>query len=141
MIRMITTQTTMSTPPRLQAQIMNLSRFSSEGLLLKFLKVENIYVDVLRDYFGQYGELAECRLVVDKHSSKSRGFGFVAFVDQDCSNEVLEQKHYLLGKEVECKAALSKHDSNQRVSDEKSKKIFVGGIPLYVTEGKILSPR
>jgi hypothetical protein len=27
------------------------------------------------------------------------------------------------------------------VSDEKSKKIFVGGIPLYVTEGRSCSPR
>ena len=140
MIWKITTKTTMRIPPKLQVR-MNWSRFSSEGLLLKFRKVSNPKADVLRDYFGQYGELAECRLVVDKHSSKSRGFGFVAFQDPDCTQAVLEQKHYLIGKEVECKAALSKHDSNQRVSDEKSKKIFVGGIPLYVTEGRTFSPR
>ena len=79
--------------------------------------------------------------MVDKHSSKSRGFGFVSFVDPDASQLVLDQKHSILGKEVECKAALSKQDSNQRVSDEKSKKIFVGGIPLYVTEGRSCSPR
>ena len=91
---------------------------------------------MLRDYFGNFGELVECRLVVDKHSNKSRGFGFVAFQDPDASNHVLAQKHFLFGKEIECKAALSKQDSNQRVSDEKSKKVFVGGIPLYVTEGK-----
>lgn len=95
---------------------------------------------MLRDYFGQYGELVECRLVVDKHSNKSRGFGFVAFQDFDASQSVLEKKHSILGKEVECKAALSKQDSNQRVSDEKSKKIFVGGIPLYVTESKTALP-
>jgi RNA recognition motif-containing protein len=83
----------------------------------------------------------ECRLVVDKHSSKSRGFGFVSFHDPDSSQLVLDQKHSILGKEVECKAALSKQDSNQRVSDEKSKKIFVGGIPLYVTEGSSFLPR
>lgn len=141
MIRTNTTKTTTNTPQKPQVQMLNLSRFSSEGLLLRFLKVGDLYADVLRDYFGQYGELAECRLVVDKHSSKSRGFGFVAFHDPDSSQAVLDQKHFLLGKEVECKAALSKHDSNQRVSDEKSKKIFVGGIPLYVTEGRTFSPR
>ena len=90
---------------------------------------------MLQDYFGQYGELVECRLVVDKHSNKSRGFGFVAYGDPDSSQACLAQRHTIFGKEIECKAALSKHDSNQRVSDEKSKKIFVGGIPLYVTEG------
>lgn len=96
---------------------------------------------MLREYFSQFGELSECRLVVDKNSNKSRGFGFVAFIDQDTSQAVLEQRHLIFGKEVECKAALSKQDSNQRVSDEKSKKIFVGGIPLYVTEGSLPSRR
>jgi RNA recognition motif-containing protein len=101
----------------------------------KYRKVTATHPDVLRDYFGQFGELAECRLVVDKHSNKSRGFGFVALKDMDASQVVLDQRHLIFGKEVECKAALSKQDSNQRVSDEKSKKIFVGGIPLYITEG------
>lgn len=95
--------------------------------------------DVLRNYFSEYGELGECRLVVDKHSNKSRGFGFVSFVDYDCSQEVLNMRHSINGKEVECKAALSKQDSNQRVCDEKSKKIFVGGIPLYLTEEELKS--
>lgn len=123
-------------PPELPAQTTSLFRFLSEDLLPRLRKVGKSEPDVLRDYFGQYGELVECRLVVDKHSNKSRGFGFVSFVDPDACQDVLDQRHSIFGKEVECKAALSKQDSNQRVTDEKSKKIFVGGIPLYVTEGR-----
>ena len=53
---------------------------------------------MLQDYFGQYGELVECRLVVDKHSNKSRGFGFVAYGDPDSSQACLAQRHTIFGK-------------------------------------------
>lgn len=39
--------------------------------------------------------------------------------------------------EIECKDAISKNDSNVRVCDEKTRKVFVGGLPSDVTEGKI----
>jgi hypothetical protein len=32
------------------------------------------------------------------------------------------------GKEIECKLALSKNDSKLKVSEEKTRKIFVGGL-------------
>jgi RNA recognition motif-containing protein len=92
---------------------------------------------ILYDHFSQYGKLVECRLVLDKNTLKSRGFGFVSFQNNQALHVVTQITHKLCGKEVECKPALSKQDSNQRVNEEKSKKVFVGGLPLEATESDL----
>lgn len=92
---------------------------------------------ILYDHFSQYGKLVECRLVLDKNTLKSRGFGFVSFQNNQALHVVTQMTHKLCGKEVECKQALSKQDSNQRVNEEKSKKVFVGGLPLEATENDL----
>lgn len=92
---------------------------------------------ILYDHFSQYGNLVECRLVLDKNTLKSRGFGFVSFQNNQALRVVTQMTHKLCGKEVECKQALSKQDSNQRVNEEKSKKVFVGGLPLEATENDL----
>uniref|UniRef100_A0A8C5D6Z4 RRM domain-containing protein n=1 Tax=Gouania willdenowi TaxID=441366 RepID=A0A8C5D6Z4_GOUWI len=95
----------------------------------------------LRNYFSQYGEVVDCVIMKDKTTNQSRGFGFVKFKDPNCVRTVLETKpHNLDGRNIDPKPCTprgmqpektrtkdgwkgSKADSN------KSKKIFVGGIP------------
>lgn len=92
---------------------------------------------ILHDHFSQFGKLVECRLVLDKNTLKSRGFGFVSYQNNQALHIVTQMTHKLCGKEVECKQALSKQDSNHRVNEEKSKKVFVGGLPLEATENDL----
>ncbi|XP_061594547.1 DAZ-associated protein 1 isoform X5 [Cololabis saira] len=97
--------------------------------------------ETLRNYFSQYGEVVDCVIMKDKTTNQSRGFGFVKFKDPNCVRTVLETKpHNLDGRNIDPKPCTprgmqpeksrtkegwkgSKADSN------KSKKIFVGGIP------------
>ncbi|XP_061094446.1 DAZ-associated protein 1 isoform X1 [Conger conger] len=97
--------------------------------------------ETLRNYFSQYGEVVDCVIMKDKTTNQSRGFGFVKFKDPNCVRTVLETKpHNLDGRNIDPKPCTprgmqpektrskdgwkgSKSDSN------KSKKIFVGGIP------------
>lgn len=39
--------------------------------------------DSLRDAFSQYGEVADAKVVMDRETGRSRGFGFVSFNSQD----------------------------------------------------------
>uniref|UniRef100_A0A3B3XBG3 RRM domain-containing protein n=1 Tax=Poecilia mexicana TaxID=48701 RepID=A0A3B3XBG3_9TELE len=99
------------------------------------------FLETLRNYFSQYGEVVDCVIMKDKTTNQSRGFGFVKFKDPNCVRTVLETKpHNLDGRNIDPKPCTprgmqpeksrtkegwkgSKADSN------KSKKIFVGGIP------------
>lgn len=39
--------------------------------------------------------------------------------------------------QIECKDALTKHDSNVKVNDEKSRKVFIGGLPHDITQDQL----
>lgn len=44
----------------------------------------------LRDLFAQAGEVLSCDLILDKFTSKSRGFAFVEMASQEDANKAIE---------------------------------------------------
>ncbi|KAG0325284.1 hypothetical protein BG004_003257, partial [Podila humilis] len=52
----------------------------------------------LKAYFAKYGELTDCMVMKDTITGKSRGFGFLTFVDSKNVDAVLKEDHYLDGK-------------------------------------------
>lgn len=44
----------------------------------------------LQEAFSKFGETTECKVVTDKMTGKSKGFGFVAFTTQDAATACLE---------------------------------------------------
>lgn len=54
--------------------------------------------DDLRQLFTQVGSVVRCELVLDKFTSKSRGFAFVEMGSQDDANKAIAE---LNGKEVD----------------------------------------
>lgn len=58
------------------------------------------YVESLKDYFSQFGEVSECTVMRDSATGRSRGFGFLTFKDPKCVNTVMVKEHYLDGKIV-----------------------------------------
>jgi RNA recognition motif-containing protein len=45
----------------------------------------------IQDLFSQAGTVVDCNLVIDKFTSKSRGFAFVEMSSQDEANKAIEQ--------------------------------------------------
>uniref|UniRef100_A0A3Q2DA88 DAZ-associated protein 1 n=1 Tax=Cyprinodon variegatus TaxID=28743 RepID=A0A3Q2DA88_CYPVA len=97
--------------------------------------------ETLRNYFSQYGEVVDCVIMKDKTTNQSRGFGFVKFKDPNCVRTVLETKpHNLDGRNIDpkpCtprgmqpeKSRTKEGWKGSKAESNKSKKIFVGGIP------------
>jgi len=42
----------------------------------------SVTTERLREYFSQYGKVIDATVMVDRDSSRSKGFGFVTFDDQ-----------------------------------------------------------
>ncbi|KAH7058824.1 hypothetical protein B0J12DRAFT_375176 [Macrophomina phaseolina] len=82
----------------------------------------------LRDYFSQFGEVAECTVMRDGATGRSRGFGFLTFRDPKTVNIVMVKEHYLDGKIIDPKRAIPREEQ------EKTAKIFVGGVSQEATE-------
>lgn len=67
----------------------------------------------LETLFGQYGEVEEAIIIKDRETGRSRGFGFVTFVNDDDADKAVD--------------ALNEYDHNGR--------------PLVVNEAKPREPR
>ena len=44
----------------------------------------------LRDTFSEFGEVEDARIIKERSSGRSRGFGFVTFCDAEGGNRALE---------------------------------------------------
>ncbi|VVA43477.1 conserved hypothetical protein [Candidatus Roizmanbacteria bacterium] len=56
--------------------------------------------DSLKELFAQYGEVTEAVVIMDRETSKSKGFGFVTFSTPESAQKALEMS----GKEVDGRA-------------------------------------
>uniref|UniRef100_A0A4W3GUP2 Ribosomal protein S15 n=1 Tax=Callorhinchus milii TaxID=7868 RepID=A0A4W3GUP2_CALMI len=109
--------------------------------------------ETLRDYFSQYGEVVDCVIMKDKMTNQSRGFGFVKFKDPNCVGTVLSSRpHNLDGRTIDPKPCTPRSMQQekpkpkegggwgkgpQNQSSNKSKKVFVGGIPHNCSETEL----
>ncbi|KAL7586725.1 hypothetical protein Lser_V15G36721 [Lactuca serriola] len=104
--------------------------------------------DVLREHFEKYGKVMDVVIAKDRITGTSRGFVFVSFSEASTLNEVLLNTHTILGRLVEVKKAIPRHEYNQNIlhkkfktndvvisnNNIKIKKIFVGGFPTNITK-------
>ncbi len=56
--------------------------------------------DSLKELFTQYGEVTEAVVIMDRETSRSKGFGFVTFSTPESAQKALEMS----GKEVDGRA-------------------------------------
>lgn len=62
--------------------------------------------DTLKDHFNKFGEVVETVIMRDRGTGNARGFGFVLFSDPSVADQVLQEKHVILGRMVSKKSIL-----------------------------------
>jgi len=45
----------------------------------------------LRSYFAEYGEVTSAKVIMDKYTNRSKGFGFVEMSDDEASNKAIAE--------------------------------------------------
>jgi len=81
----------------------------------------------VREYFSQFGDVAEVMVMKDPATRRSRGFGFITFSHSGSVAKVLSfPAHQLDGKLIEPKIAVPRKSNPKLVM--RTKKIFVGGL-------------
>lgn len=72
------------------------------------------------------------------HAGRPRGFGFVVFESPEVVKKVIESKHTIDKRDVECKVAVPKEEVPTPASgadaSTKTRKIFVGGLAPTVDD-------
>jgi len=109
----------------------------------------------LYKYFSQFGEVKSCFIKFDLGTNKSRGFGFVVFREADVINAVMglnadeksinsdgipqTRSHVIHGRPIHVRKAKPIAEMKRiRLKDDydesQQKRVFIGGVPLEVTE-------
>ncbi|GIL66853.1 hypothetical protein Vafri_20242 [Volvox africanus] len=88
--------------------------------------------ETLKMYFLQFGNLECAEVMKDRYTGKSRGFGFVTFVDPASATRALGVEHTIDGRRCEAKVALPKGEP----TPPRTTRIFVARIPPSVTESQ-----
>jgi len=83
----------------------------------------------IRQYFSQFGELLMVQLKRDAMTGRSKGFGFVRYVDYGSQLKCLSQGHMMDGRTLDIKIPASKDG----VMPQLSRKIFVGRLTEDLT--------
>jgi cold-inducible RNA-binding protein len=64
---------------------------------MKEIFVGNIAFDVsesdLKEFFENYGEIEQCKLITDRVTGKSRGFGFVKYTSAASAETAVKEAH------------------------------------------------
>lgn len=85
----------------------------------------NIYVgnlhydmseDQLREIFEEYGTVNSVKIITDKFSGKSKGFGFVEMADDSEANQAMEELNdaEIKGRSMRVNQARERSDDNRR---------------------------
>ncbi|XP_076953374.1 heterogeneous nuclear ribonucleoprotein 1-like [Bidens hawaiensis] len=115
----------------------NISRDSSAGKLFVGGIAWETSQASFSSYFSNYGEITDSVIMMDKVTGRPRGFGFVTFANSADADKVLEQDHVIDGRPVEVKRTVPRENSQGSRGVSRTKKIFVGGIPLTLTEDEL----
>ena len=96
----------------------------------------------MENYFSKFGEVVESKVMKDKVTENSRGFGFVKFKTGDAVTAVLNARpHILDNKTIDPKPCTSKEDQMKKKEAERlhvtTHKIFIGGLTQNMTEEEI----
>eukprot|EP00931_Biecheleriopsis_adriatica_P011270 TRINITY_DN11234_c0_g1_i2.p1 TRINITY_DN11234_c0_g1~~TRINITY_DN11234_c0_g1_i2.p1 ORF type:complete len:365 (-),score=100.60 TRINITY_DN11234_c0_g1_i2:51-1145(-) len=99
---------------------------------------ESTTSESLNSHFAQYGE-ATAIVMIDKATSRSRGFGFCTFASREVMMKVLASPQVVDGKPVECRVCQPKGEQVLPPSSFQASKVFVGGLPQSCDEEKLRS--
>jgi cold-inducible RNA-binding protein len=67
----------------------------------------DLHSDDLEQLFEQFGEVSSCKIILDRETGKSRGFGFVEMPNDDEANAAIESLNEMLleGRNIVVKEA------------------------------------
>jgi len=93
--------------------------------------------DTVHAAFSQFGEVHECKVIVDQNTGFSKGYGFVEFTSPISAQKATASGFISIdGKNCNCNLAFNDKGDNKTV-DQGECKVFVGGLAPTVTSDSL----
>ncbi|KAI3996326.1 hypothetical protein MKX01_026794 [Papaver californicum] len=87
--------------------------------------------DKLKEIFSTYGDIIQCKIVVDRNTGKSKGYGFISYKHRKSVSRALKEPLKKIGNRM-MSFRLASHQQQQR-------KIYVGNVDSEISSMKLHS--
>lgn len=79
----------------------------------------NVSESQLGDLFTQYGEISSAKVITDKFTGRSKGYGFVEMNDEEAGNKAIEELNgtTIDNREISVSVARPRTDAPRRSND------------------------
>jgi len=96
----------------------------------------------LKEFFGRFGDVSSCKIIVDRETNKSKGYGFVTFKEPETAEAVKNATELnFLGKTMNVGNAYRKNSSPKRAGQHPMNPGGMYGYPIpYVPYGPSFVP-
>ncbi|VDO57355.1 unnamed protein product [Haemonchus placei] len=95
----------------------------------------NTTIEVMREFYQQFGELIDVVVVRDPNTKRSRGFGFVTFACiANVDAAIAARPHVIDGRTVTAKRAMPRDSKDRDIANVSTKRLYVSGIREEHTE-------
>ncbi|GMR61497.1 hypothetical protein PMAYCL1PPCAC_31692, partial [Pristionchus mayeri] len=89
----------------------------------------NTTEEMMREFYGKYGELTDVVVMRDPTTKRTRGFGFVTYAAKTMVDECQKNRpHVIDGKTVDPKRAVPRDANDKGAGNVSSKRLYVSGI-------------
>lgn len=109
------------------------------------MKVKKVQKAILQQAFEQYGKIKAVKIINSVKTSrvfltpeKPKRFAIISF-ENSINSTILLKEHWVQGRKVDVKEYLSGEEANNKLNKEKNRKVFVGGLPLTVSNETLKS--
>ncbi|XP_075425213.1 putative RNA-binding protein 23 [Ascaphus truei] len=116
---------------RLAAMANNLQRGNAGPMRLYVGSLHfNITEDMLRGIFEPFGKIENIQLMKEPDTGRSKGFGFISFLDAECARRALEQLNgfELAGRPMKVGNVTDRADGNYDISFLDNEELERGGV-------------
>lgn len=97
------------------------------------LTVTTVEAD-LEQYFAAFGPVNQVAIIRNKQTGLSKCYAFIHTSDKRTYHRILNQKHYIQGRMIDCKDGFSREENPQLFEKMNSKKFFVGGLSVATAD-------
>lgn len=94
--------------------------------------------EAVLSFFQQFGEIASCQLKVNARTKRSLGFAYVEAANQETYDRLLNEPIHFETRLIEVKKFLAKAKLDDKLVEEKEKKLFVTGLPLDLSNEELV---
>lgn len=86
-------------------------------------------IDDLYNYFNTFGQVNQAKIIYNKKTQNSKGYGFVTLPSIQMFERLQNITHKLHGRCLDINIGCKKTDAPKEIKDRAKKTIFVNGLP------------